>query len=387
MSIPEIIILTLFFALLYIFILYPILLWIFSKIFKKPLKIDINFKPLVTFIISAYNEEKYIKAAIESIISSGYPSNLIRIIVGSDGSTDNTATIVKELQNKYDGISLYEFERSGKNYVLNQLVLKADTEIIMFMDADLRINKGILDDCLNKFSNSSIGCVMCSLNIIQQNNNNNIGTFGEILYQKLETKIRHYESLINSNVNSLGTLYGIRKQYFINFPNDLVCDDFFTILSIAKHKKRVFFDQLLEVIEIREKSLKGEIKRRVRLVAGGLSTIWKMKRLLLPDYGWTTFFLISHKLIRYLSPLFLITFIVIMLLMNQDSFLFKPLVYSQLFLYITATLGYLLEKINIRFFLFRISVFFISMNIGFLLGIFRFLKQGQNSKWDRVDAN
>ena len=384
MSIIQIIILTCFFLLAYIFIFYPLLLWILSKIFEKKTIINHSYKPPVTFIIAAHNEANYIADAIESIYNSGYPIELLNVIVGSDGSTDNTINVLKQLQNKYNTLKVLEFNRSGKNFVINQLIKEVETEIVMFMDADLRIKYGNLNNALNKFSDASIGCVMSSLEIIQQTNNDNVGSFGEILYQKLETNIRIFESRIKSNVNSLGTLYGIKIKYFIAYPNDLVCDDLFTILSIVKHRKRVIFCNDSAVTEVRSKSLKGEMQRRIRLVGGGLSTLWQMKRLLMPDYGWSSFFLLSHKLSRYFSPILLISILILTFLNDTSSLFFKVVAIAQLILYFSALMGWLLEKIKIKFFLFRIFVFFISMNVSFLLGIIRFISGGQNSKWERI---
>ncbi|TAL69741.1 MAG: glycosyltransferase [Bacteroidetes bacterium] len=373
------------FELVYAFFLYPWILCILSKLFSKPVRKNLNFYPEITVIIASYNEENYIEDAVNSIYESGYPAELINTLIGSDGSTDNTSNVVKQLINKYPKIRLFEYPRSGKNYLLNQLVPNAETEIIFYMDADLRISYGTFNKLLSILADDDVGSVMASLKIVRYDDNT--GYLGESSYQYLETFIRRWESSIYSCTNSLGTLYCIKKEHYNALPNNLVCDDLYRILYVSFKGKRVIFDNDSEVIEVRQKSLKGELRRRFRLTAGSLSTIWKLKRLLLPDYGWISFFVISHKIARYASPFMLIGIFISSLILSAYSDLYLIFVYGQLILYFSALIGWLFEKINIKFLPFRISLLFITMNVSFIIGILWFLIGGQNAKWERDDVH
>jgi cellulose synthase/poly-beta-1,6-N-acetylglucosamine synthase-like glycosyltransferase len=378
----EIILLILFFLLIYPFVIYPLLLWIFSKLFRKTIKQDVSYKPEVTFILSVYNEEELVSEAIESVFNCGYPNELIHLIIGSDGSTDNTSNIIEELMHKHKNISFYEFPRSGKNYVLNQIIPKSNTEIILFIDADSRIIPNSLELYLSKYYDENVGSSLAAIEII--NDENNTGSFGETLYHKFESNIRRWESAIKTNTNTLSALFGIKKELYKPIPNDLVCDDLFHILSISLQNKRVIYDEDTKVIEVRRKTLKGELRRRVRFVAGGLSTLWNLKKEIIKDFGWTSFFILSHKLIRYLSPFFLIGIFISTILLTSNSKLFPYFAIGQLVLYSSTLIGWVFEKMKINFILFKIPLFFISINIGFLLGIFKFLLATPNSAWDKV---
>jgi len=383
----EIIIWINIFLLFNIFFLYPAIISVAAKIFGKPVNSSEDYQPEITIIIAAYNEEKLIREAVESIYDSDYPINKMHVIIGSDGSTDRTVEILKELEEKYESLKYYEFDRSGKNYVLNQLVPKTNTDLIFYMDADLRIVNGTLSRMVKILSDEQVGAVLASIRIIGDKSDKTTGGFGESLYQGYETILRKNESRICSNINSLGTLYGIKREVYLPIPNDLVCDDLFRMLITATNKKRIIFDSESVVNEVREKSTREELVRRIRLAGGGLSTVWSCRKILNPKYGWISFFVWNHKVLRWLSPFYLIIIAAGTILLAGNSYLFYPLLISQIILYIGAFIGWLLEKMKLNFLPFRILLFTVSMNIGFLLGLIRFLGKGQNAKWERSVNN
>jgi len=383
----KLVILISIFLIFNVFILYPVILWVASKFFKKPIISNTEFEPKITILIAAYNEEKLISEAIKSIYSSDYPIEKINVIVGSDGSSDNTIQILKSLSQQYKSLEYYELNRVGKNAVLNFLVEKSNSNIIFYMDADLRVKKDSIRKMLSILSDNSVGAVMASLEIMDAKSQKTAGGIGESIYQKYETFIRLRETEIFSNINSLGTLYGIKKEVYSPIPNDFVCDDLFRMLSTAIQKKRVIFDFATTVEEVREKSTKEEMLRRIRLVAGGLSTVWQCKKILNPKFGWVSFFVWNHKVLRWLTPFYLIFIALSTFFLNIHSNFFLPLLIFQITLYGGALIGWILEKIKINLLPFKILLFSVSMNIGFLLGIFRFLTKGQNSIWGRSVGN
>jgi biofilm PGA synthesis N-glycosyltransferase PgaC len=370
----------------YTFFLYPFVLKFLAKFFSKPINEDSAFTPEITVLIAAYNEEDYIEDAILSVENSNYPLDKIRILIGLDGSNDRTADIIRSLQKKYSNINFWEFPRSGKNFILNQLIEKIETDFVFFLDADLRIKTDSLQRLTAKFADKTVGGVMAAVNIIHESNenNDNAGRDGETFYQKVETVIRECESNIFGNTNSLGTLYGVRRSNLTYQPNDKVCDDMFVVLYTSLCRKRFIFDRTIIVNEVRKKSLSAEMMRRVRLVAGGLSTVQSVWKLLLPNYGWSSLFLWSHKTLRYLSPLIMIFLIISAIVLPESSLLKLPLVYSQLFFYCLVVLGWISDKIGIKIKLLRMAIFIFTMNIGFLLGIIRYITGGQNSKWEKI---
>lgn len=379
----EIVIFIAFFLLIYGYFLYPILLALLAKIIKRPIQINESYQPFVTIVIAAYNEDELIEEVIESIYKSDYPQEKIKILVGSDGSTDRTNDILGNFQNKKSNFRFFALERSGKNAVLNALYGHIDTEIVIFLDADTLIFKGSIKKIVTILSDTSVGCVISQLKI-KENGNINSGGFGERLYQNYESQIRINESKIFSTINSLGAFYGIKSELHDKLPNNYVCDDLYNVYNTIYQKKRVIFDEDNLVEEFRIKSLNKELNRKIRIASGGLATALARWQILMPNYGWSAFFLWSHKILRYMSPINMLIILIGTFFVDRSSGLFDILLYSQIIFYGLALFGWLFEKVGISSKIFKIPFFFVSMNVGLLLGILRFLKGKQNAKWNTV---
>ncbi|HRP01090.1 MAG TPA: glycosyltransferase [Candidatus Kapabacteria bacterium] len=386
MLISDIILICSIFLIAYNYIVYPILLIALNKIIKNPYSKDYNFKPNITFIIAAHNEEELIGGAINSILASDYTQDKIKILVGSDGSTDRTDDILEEYQQMLNGkLQYFKYTRSGKNKVLNDLLPKSDTDIVLFMDADCRVSSNTISEMVANFFDDNIACVIASQSVESENNDNNAGKLGDTAYHRYEQVIRELESNIHSNVNSLGYLYAVKKIYLKPIPNDFVCDDLHNVYSIIEYKKRVIFEKNAQAKEIRKKSFSNELHRRVRAVAGGIATMVEFSHLAnIFKYGIVSFFLISHKVFRWLSPFFIMLLIFLTFTFWNSSYLWLVLFYGQLLFYFVALLGWIADRLNINIKFAKICLFVISMNYSSLLGTIRYLKKSQNAIWDRI---
>lgn len=386
MIISDIILIFALFLVLYNYAVYPIILIILDKFINNPILKSKSYQPNITFIIAAHNEEELIEGAIQSINNSDYPQDKIKILIGSDGSTDRTNIILDEYESKLKGqLKYYTYSRSGKNKVLNDLIPKVDTDIIFFMDADCRVTKSTISEMTANFNSEDVGSVISSQSVESENADDNAGKLGDTAYHKYEQIIRELESNIHSNVNSLGYLYAVKKSLLKPIPNDLVCDDLHNVYSIIENKKRVIFEKEAKAREIRKKSFNNELHRRVRAVAGGIATMIEYKNLgNLPKYGIVTFFLISHKVFRWLSPFFIILLFLLTFIFWNSSLLWLFIFGGQIIFYFMALIGLIADKLSINFKLAKIFLFFLSMNYSSLLGTFRYFKKSQNAIWDRV---
>lgn len=388
MIIQDIIYIALVLLIGYNYIFYPIILFVFSKIINRKVNLK-EIEPEITFVISAHNEEELIEGAINSILNSNYPKNKIKIIIGSDGSTDKTNEILKNIRAVQPNIlNYYIYNRLGKNKVLNELVDKVRTDIIFFMDADCRISENSIKEIIKNFSDESVGGVIASQKIESKNTEDNSGKIGDNLYHKYEEFIRIAESRIHSNVNSLGYLYAVRKNLLSKIPNDNVCDDLFNIYTILSNNKRVIFEKNAKAKEIRSKSLQNESHRRVRAVAGGIATVMYFKKLFnIFKYGWISFFIFSHKVFRWLSPFFIVFLVLFTIIFWRQGKLWDYIFYIQLIFYLMVLIGWISEKKGVNLKISKIFLFFISMNYSSIMGTIRYLKGQQNAIWDRIGFN
>ncbi len=380
-NIIEIIVLVCLFILLWTYAFYPATLLPLSILFGKKIKRQ-NIYPEISVIIAAYNEERLIANAIKAIRKSDYPPEKIEIICGSDGSTDSTVDILKEIAANDNKLKIYNLPRMGKNAVLNEITPGATGEIICYTDADCRVGMDTIRLMMQNYADDTVGGVISPMASVIEGEGDT-GGMGETMYQKYESHIRYHEGRICTTVNGLGAFYSVRRELYRPLPDDMVCDDFMPVLEVARARKRMIFDKRIRTMEVREKSLTDELSRRIRVAAGGLSTIRQASDLLSPLRGWVSFFLWSHKLLRTLSPLFLILLLAGTPFVTGVPELFWPLAIGQSIIYIPAVIGYLLEKIGINLIFFRMSLYFVTMNIGFLAAIFRFLGGRQNAKWQR----
>ena len=147
------------FAIVYTYVLYPIVLFILSAavqlfrdgrfvIGKTDRRVQNGFsvqqeklqdvdttQPSIGVIIAAYNEEKSIQERIENLLSQSYPQDRINIYIGSDGSDDRTIEIANTFE--ASNLNIFDFqERRGKVSVLNELVETASEDILVFSDAN-----------------------------------------------------------------------------------------------------------------------------------------------------------------------------------------------------------------------------------------------------------
>lgn len=386
MIISDFILIFSVFLISYNYVVYPLLLIILDKFINTPINKSKDYKPNITFIIAAHNEEELIEGAIQSILNSDYPNNKIKILIGSDGSTDKTNSILDLYQAKLKGqLKYYTFSRSGKNIVLNDLIPKVETDILFFMDADCRVTESTITEMTANFYSDDVGSVISSQSVESENTDENAGKLGDTAYHRYEQIIRELESNIHSNVNSLGYLYAVRKSLLKPIPNDLVCDDLHNVYSIIENKKRVIFEKEAKAREVRKKSFNNELHRRVRAVAGGIATMIEYKNLAyFPKYGIVSFFLISHKVFRWLSPFFIILLFLLTFIFWNSSLLWLFILIGQIIFYTMAFWGWIADRLNINFKLAKIFLFFISMNYSSLLGTFRYLRKSQNAVWDRI---
>jgi len=128
-----------------------------------------NWKPFISIIVPAYNEENLIEAALESLARLTYPN--YEIIVIDDGSTDNTLSIAQKIadHNPHIGFKLISQSNAGKSWALNTGIIHAQGEIVVCVDSDSRLNSEALLAGIPHFNNPKVGAVGGFVDIINRN--------------------------------------------------------------------------------------------------------------------------------------------------------------------------------------------------------------------------
>ena len=256
--------------------------------------------PFITITIPVYNAEKSIGAAIENVLASSYPADRREIIVVSDCSTDKTDEIARSFASR--GVVLHRLpERRGKTAAENAVGRVARGDIIVNMDATVRIRPESLRALVEAFADPSVGVASGFDSSIGMETD---ATGGESGYVGYEMWVRELETRLGGIVGASGCFYGIRRLvHDTSFPEHLSRDFASVLIARLRGYRAVSVRDALCYVP-RTKALDAELERKIRTMARGLQTLWYMRALLNPvRYPWFAFKLFSHKLCRWLVSL------------------------------------------------------------------------------------
>ena len=290
-------------GLFYIYIGYPLLIWVLARLKGRSVR-KAPWPGNFSIMIVAHNEAENLPRKIKSILESPAASQIEEILIASDGSTDDTAQVVRDI--KCDLVHLVEYgERRGKAAVLNEVLPACKSEIVVLMDARQTVDPQAFDELLSNFSDASVGVVSGELVFQKPGSEFSDPEKGLDAYWRYEKFIRKQESRFRSVPGATGALYAIRKELFEPFPADAILDDVAIPMSIVRQGFRCIFDEKALVYDRPSSSPEQEAVRKRRTIAGNvqLAVLWPW--LLNPVQNTIWFEFLSHKLLRLLSPFLL----------------------------------------------------------------------------------
>jgi cellulose synthase/poly-beta-1,6-N-acetylglucosamine synthase-like glycosyltransferase len=362
---------------LYAYIGYPILIYIFSRLFgKAPVGPSVRDGdlPRIALLIAAHNEAAVIETRIQNAMSLDYPRDRLEIVVASDGSDDATADICR---NYAADVRLLSFPtRRGKAATLNAAVEQLDADIIVFSDANTSMDAAALKSLARWFADPKVGAVCGRLVLNDPQTGRNVDS----LYWKYETFVKRCEGRLGSLLGANGAIHAMRRQLFVPLPAGTLVDDFVApLLAKMRSGCRIVYDEDAVAFEESAPDISGEYRRRARIGAGAFQSLGLLWPLLGPQCGWTAFAFWSHKVMRWCSPLFMIVALLSCILLAGHT-LYRELFFSQLFFYALCCAGTLRGAARSL----RLFTMFASMNLALLIGFIRWLGQTQNGIWVRT---
>jgi len=388
MILPLFFWLSLFF-LLHSYLLYPAIIRILSlrKKGNRNFYLPDEFLPRVTILMSIHNEEDVLEGKIDSIFKTNYPVDRIKVLIGSDASTDRTNEILGQLASKYDGVSFILFpQRKGKANVINDLIDKAESEILVLTDANVLFEKSTLYELIKNFKNPDIGLV--DTNMINQGYKKDGISIQEKVYISLEVKIKHMEGLIwGAMMGPFGGCYAIRKELFTKVPKTFLVDDFYINMKVLEKNKKSINDLEAKVFEDVSNDLMDEFRRKTRISTGNFQNMFEFMNVFKKPFSGVAFAFFSHKILRWMGPFFLIIlFILNIELLNRQNIYVYTLIIQCVILFLPV-LDYLLRKIHIHVLLLRFATHFLTMNLALIFGFFRFLTGVKSNVWQPTRRN
>ncbi|ESP62592.1 Glycosyl transferase, group 2 family protein [Smithella sp. ME-1] len=339
--------------------------------------------PSVTLLVSAFNEEAWLKRKIENSLSLDYPGDKLKIIVVTDGSNDGSAEIAGS---KSGIVHLHQAQRRGKMAAMNRAMKFVDSEIVVFSDANALLNREAVQELVLFFRDPAVGCVCGEKRIAMKGREEATGS-GEGIYWRFESLIKKWETRLGSCIGAAGELFAIRTRLYAEIPDDTLTDDFVLSLRIALQGYRIQYAPGAHAMETASTDIKEEFKRKIRIAAGNLQSILRMPELLNPfRHGMLTIQYVSHKFLRsFVGPfcfMALIPLNLFLLIDGGDLYLF--LFVLQVVFYLVAVAGFLLKKRRFANGLFFIPLYIVFMNVSSLIGIFRYLSGRQSVLWEKA---
>ncbi|SDX07670.1 Glycosyltransferase, catalytic subunit of cellulose synthase and poly-beta-1,6-N-acetylglucosamine synthase [Lutibacter oricola] len=379
------------FIIIYTYVGYGILLYAIIKIrrtFKigKKVEVDHTYEPEVTLFIAAYNEKDYVAAKMKNTLELDYPKDKLNVVWVTDGSDDGTPDLVKS----YPNTTVHHLDaRNGKIGAMNRGMDFVKTPIVIFSDANTDLGKESIRRIVNLFSNPTVGCVSGEKRIIEKESDVASGA-GEGIYWKYESTLKKWDAELYSVVGAAGELFAIRTELYRHVEKDTLLDDFIISLRVAQDGYTIQYDPEAYAIETASANVKEELKRKIRISAGGIQSVVRLSSLLnIFKYGTLSFQYISHRVLRWtLTPLCLLLLIPVsfVLAYNEgllDFGLYSVMFWLQMLFYVGALIGWVLENKSIKVKLLFVPYYFFIMNLSVILGFFRYMKNTQSVNWER----
>ena len=267
---------------------------------------------------------------------------------------------------------------------------KINTPIVIFSDANTTLGLDSISHIVRCFNDQMVGCVSGEKRILNKNKDVAAGA-GEGLYWKYESTLKKWDAELYSAVGAAGELFAIRTELYQEVEPDTILDDFIISLRIAQLGYTIQYNPNAYALESASENVREELKRKIRISAGGIQSITRLTALLnFFKYGLLSFQYISHRVLRWtITPLSLILLIPISATLAFQSGMINTSFYNfffwiQLGMYFIAFLGWLLENNSTRIKVLFVPYYFLIMNLSVVLGFVRFINNNQTVNWERA---
>ena len=346
---------------------------------------DPPFEPTVTIIVSAYNEEKAIRRKLERTLALDYPPEKLEVIVASDSSTDRTHDIVRELGPR--GVRLVVLpERAGKTAAQNLAAATAKGEVLIFTDATTELDRGSVRQLCASFVDPRVGCVGAELEYVSEGGSA-VGKGGG-LYWRYEKRVKELESQVSTLIGVSGCLYAVRANAYRPIEPDLI-SDFVVAGDVFQRGFITVYGGGTVSSERTHEETGREFEMRVRVIVRTINALVRRARMLNPlRYGFFSFQLFSHKVLRYLVPELLIAIfasgLYLALAGGSSAPVYRAFLIAQLALYLAAAVGWLRQRLGLRLPFVHVPFYFVVVNLAALWALVLYLRGERKVTWTTV---
>ena len=375
----------------YTYLGYGILLYLIIRLkrfFKgKPLKTVLPSDeelPTMTLMICAYNEEEVVAEKMANTLALDYPRDKFRIMWVTDGSNDRT----NELLKAYPEVDIvFSPERRGKTAALKHGLRELKTRYVAFTDANTMINPDALREIARLFMDPTVGCVSGEKRVAARKEGE-MAAEGEGLYWRYESTLKKWDSELYSAMGAAGELYAVDPTLVREVPDEALLDDFMMSMYIVQAGRRIAYTPDAYALEYGSANIFEESKRKRRIAAGGLQSIWWLRSMLNPLHQpLVAFQYISHRVLRWsITPVALVILLIINILLvalHAGTF-YTVMLVLQLLFYLMALAGWWLERRGHKNKLLYTAYYFVFMNINVFRGMSYLRTHGKSGAWEKA---
>ena len=375
----------------YTYLGYGILLYLIIRLkrfFKgKPLKTVLPSDeelPTMTLMICAYNEEDVVAEKMANTLALDYPRDKFRIMWVTDGSNDRT----NELLTAYPEVDIvFSPERRGKTAALKHGLRELKTRYVAFTDANTMINPDALREIARLFMDPTLGCVSGEKRVAARKEGE-MAAEGEGLYWRYESTLKKWDSELYSAMGAAGELYAVDPTLVREVPDEALLDDFMMSMYIVQAGRRIAYTPDAYALEYGSANIFEESKRKRRIAAGGLQSIWWLRSMLNPLHQpLVAFQYISHRVLRWsITPVALVILLIINILLvalHAGTF-YTVMLVLQLLFYLMALAGWWLDRKGHKNKLLYTAYYFVFMNINVFRGMSYLRTHGKSGAWEKA---
>jgi len=340
--------------------------------------------PQMTLMICAYNEQDIIEEKMQNIRQLEYPKNKLCVMWVTDGSSDRS----NELLSQYPEVTLvFSPERLGKAAAMQHGLKENKAPFVIFTDANTMLNSNAIREIARQFMKSDVSCVSGEKRVAARTEGQ-VAAEGEGMYWKYESTLKRWDSELYSAMGAAGELFAVRMEHYREAPSNALLDDFMMSMLIVGDGHKIAYTSEAYAMEYGSADMHEESKRKRRIAAGGLQSIWWLRKLMNPlRYPAVSFQFISHRVLRWsLTPFAMLALIPIniaLVMMGAGKVYILILVLQALF-YLAALAGWLLEKAGRKNKLLYIPYYFMFMNLNVFRGIGYLRTHRLSGTWEKA---
>ena len=377
---------------IYTYVGYGGVLWLILKVkhafFRREsspiLPLDEDLLPEVTLMICAYNEAEIIEEKMRNIRALNYPKNKLCVMWVTDGSTDASNDLLRTCPDVH---LVYSPERRGKAAAMQHGLQENKAEYVIFTDANTMLNADAIREIIRQFMKKNVSCVSGEKRVAARHKGQTAAE-GEGLYWKYESTLKRWDSELYSAMGAAGELFAVRMSHYRPAPANALLDDFMMSMLILKDGHRIAYTSDAYAMEYGSADMMEESKRKRRIAAGGLQSIWWLRSLMNPfTHPKVAFQFVSHRVLRWsITPLALVALIPLNLLiiLFGGGPLYIAIFLLQALFYLLAILGTVLNILGQNSKWLNIPAYFLFMNINVFIGVPYLFTHSNSGKWEKA---